>query len=166
MVSPVPAELTVLSLDLTGVGGNLDTAADLVRAHRPDVALVQHAPASLRWRSKRAALARKSAMFVATAHRPGGLLVMTTLAVSVHTTSYRTFADAGLSAAEVIRSGTRWQVGSTDLPLDDALPDGIADALPLVVGSGARILTNSAATIATTDAVGGSGVLAQLLAHG
>ena len=167
MSEPELTELRVLSFDVDGLRSGAESVADVIRQLRPDVVLVQGAPERLRWRSKRAALARQSALVVATAHRPGGLLVMTTLAVAVHGSSFRQLgAGSGVSSADVTLRGTRWRVASTNQSLGEALPAGMTGELRLVVGNGATIRAHGAVSVVSTDVVAESAVVAQLLAHG
>ena len=78
----------------------------------------------LRWRSKRAALARKSGMVVATANRPAGLLIMTTLAVRVVSTRFALLPKTSqlhqraVQFADIELRGARWSIASVHLSLD------------------------------------------------
>src|SRR4051794_41300058 len=74
------AELRLLSYNVRSLRDDAEAVAAVIGACRPDVVAVQEAPRVLRWRAKRAALARESGVLVATADRPGGLLIMTALA--------------------------------------------------------------------------------------
>src|SRR3954447_8573050 len=85
---PVMAELRLLTYNVRSLRDDADAVAAVIRACEPDVVAVQEAPRHLRWRSKRAALARRSGLLVATADRPGGLMLMTTLAVKVVSTRF------------------------------------------------------------------------------
>ena len=64
-------ELRLLSYNVRSLRDDRASVAAVIRACRPDVVAVQEAPRSLRWRSKRAALARTSGLVVATADREG-----------------------------------------------------------------------------------------------
>ncbi len=100
-------------------------AASVIRACEPDVVCVQEAPRFLRWRSKRAALARESGLVVATADRVGGLMLMTSLRVQVLSTSHVRLSkrpklhQRAVVCAEVAVDGERWSVASVHLSLDD-----------------------------------------------
>jgi len=73
------AELRLLSYNVRSLRDDADAVGDVIRGCAVDVVAVQEAPRFLRWRSKRAALARKSGLVVASAHRPGGLTVLTSM---------------------------------------------------------------------------------------
>lgn len=78
----------------------------------------------LRWRSKRAALARKSGLVVATADRPAGLMLMTSLAAHVHSTRFTTLPKSpdlhqrAVTVAEIELRGCRWAVASVHFSLN------------------------------------------------
>lgn len=101
-------------------------AAAVIRACEPDVVCVQEAPRFLRWRSKRAALAREAGLVVATADRVGGLMLLTSLRVDVRRTSHDTLSkrphlhQRAVVAAEVTFGGQDWTVASVHLSLDPA----------------------------------------------
>jgi endonuclease/exonuclease/phosphatase family metal-dependent hydrolase len=78
------ADLRVMTYNVRSLRDDVDALVEVVRAAAPDVLLVQEAPRFLRWRSKRAALARRCGLVVATADRPGGLCIMTSLRVSIN----------------------------------------------------------------------------------
>jgi endonuclease/exonuclease/phosphatase family metal-dependent hydrolase len=109
---------------------------------------VQEAPRFLRWRSKRAALARKSGLVVATADRPGGLLVLTSLAVEVEATGFALLPrtprlhQRAVSWADVSLRGDRWTVASVHFSLSreeraQHLPH-VLDALGVDEATGSR----------------------------
>src|SRR5205814_7033236 len=85
---------------------------------------VQEAPRMMRWRSKRAALARKSGLVVATADREGGLMVMTTLAVKVLARRFALLPKTpdlhqrAVCVADVELGGSRWSVASVHFSLN------------------------------------------------
>lgn len=119
------AELRVLSCNVQALPGGVRQLATLVRACTPDVVAVQGAPRMLRWRSKRAAIARTCGLVVATADRPGGLFLMTTLAVRVVSTN---FVQAA-AVAELELRGTPWIVASAGDSFD------VVAALPTSAGT-------------------------------
>lgn len=142
------AELHVMSYNVRSLRDDVDSVAAVVRACEPDVVAVQEAPRMLRWRSKRAALARKSGLLVGTANRPGGLLVMTSLAARVVSTRFVLLPKAAqlhqraVQFIDIELRGTRWTVASVHFSLDadervrhlDALWQLVAPAsAPLVV---------------------------------
>jgi len=117
-------DLRLLSYNVRSLRDDEDAVADVIRACEPDVVAVQEAPRALRWRSKRAALARKSGLVVATADRPGGLMVMTSLAAKVLSTRFtvlpksRDLHQRAVTVAELELRGARWAVASVHMSLD------------------------------------------------
>ncbi|MDQ1706487.1 MAG: hypothetical protein QOF18_2853 [Frankiaceae bacterium] len=117
-------ELRLLSYNVRSLRDDAQAVAAVIRACRPDVVAVQEAPRFLRWRSKRAALARESGLVVATADRPGGLMVMTTLAVKVVGTRFTLLPrtpklhQRAVCVADLELAGARWTVASIHLSLD------------------------------------------------
>ncbi|MBV9292186.1 MAG: endonuclease/exonuclease/phosphatase family protein [Frankiales bacterium] len=120
------AELRLLSYNVRSLRDDAAAVAEVIRACRPDVVAVQEAPRFLRWRSKRAALARESELVVATANRPGGLMLMTTLAVAVRGTGFALLPKTpklhqrAVCFADLELGGARWTIASIHLSLDDA----------------------------------------------
>lgn len=118
------AELRLLTYNVRSLRDDADAVAAVIRACEPDVVAVQEAPRALRWRSKRAALARKSGLVVATADRPGGLFVMTSIAAKVLSTGFARFPKSprlhqrAVAAAEVELRGARWTIASVHFSLD------------------------------------------------
>lgn len=118
-------ELRLLSYNVRSLRDDREAVAAVIRACEPDVVCVQEAPRFLRWRSKRAALARLSRLVVATADRTGGLMVMTSLRTRVVATSFARLPKSpklhqrAVVAATVELDGARWRVSSVHLSLDD-----------------------------------------------
>jgi endonuclease/exonuclease/phosphatase family metal-dependent hydrolase len=118
------AELRLLTYNVRSLRDDADAVAAVIRACEPDVVAVQEAPRKLRWRSKRAALARTSGLVVATADRTGGLMVMTSLAAKVVSTRFATLPRSpdlhqrAVSVAELELRGDRWTVASVHFSLD------------------------------------------------
>ncbi|MDQ1695064.1 MAG: hypothetical protein QOJ03_417 [Frankiaceae bacterium] len=118
------AELRLLSYNVRSLRDDAWAVSDVIRACAPDVVAVQEAPRFLRWRSKRAELARRSALLVATADRPGGLMLMTTLATTVVGTSFTLLPKSprlhqrAVCTADVELHGARWRVASIHFSLD------------------------------------------------
>jgi len=118
------AELRLLTYNVRSLRDDADAVAAVIRACQPDVVVVQEAPRKLRWRSQRAALARKSGLVVATADRPGGLMVMTSLAAKVLSTRFATLPKSrnlhqrAVTVAELELRGSRWAVASVHFSLD------------------------------------------------
>ena len=117
-------ELRVMTVDVGAYRGNVDALADAVRHAEPDVVAVIGAPRFLRWRSKRAALARRCGLVVATADRPGGLLIMTSLRAAVVDTSFALLPLSpggrrrSVVSAVVETLGARWRVAAVRLGAD------------------------------------------------
>jgi hypothetical protein len=119
-----------MSLDATLMRRDPAATVAAVTSARPDVIALTDAPRYQRWRSKRAAIARRLGMVVATADRQGGMFLVTTLRVTVVDTSFRlSSSSAGTSpavvAATIDLDGQRWRVvvaapgGAPDLPSDE-----------------------------------------------
>jgi endonuclease/exonuclease/phosphatase family metal-dependent hydrolase len=140
-----------MTYNVRSLRDDVDALASVVHECEPDVLLVQEAPRFLRWRSKRAALARQCGLVVATADRPGGLCIMTTLRVDVVSTSFALLSKTpkrhqrAVASAVVRSQGVRWRVASTHLSTDAAerrrhLPEirsvvEVDESGPLVVGA-------------------------------
>jgi endonuclease/exonuclease/phosphatase family metal-dependent hydrolase len=148
------AELRVMTYNVRSLRDDVDAIAAVVSAHDPDVLLVQEAPRFLRWRSKRAALARRCGLVVATTDRPGGLCVMTHLRAELRATSFallpktpKRHQRAVVTATVAVR-GAVWRVATLHLSTDAAErsahlpalltvlehPASASSAAPLVVG--------------------------------
>src|SRR5881227_1066636 len=108
------SELRVLSYNVRALRDDAEAVSDVIRACAPDVVCVQEAPRFLRWRSKRAAIARKAGLVVATADRPGGLMVMTSLRMHVAATRFTLLTKTpqlhqrAVCVAELVADGVRW----------------------------------------------------------
>jgi endonuclease/exonuclease/phosphatase family metal-dependent hydrolase len=120
------SELRLLTYNVRAFRDDRDSVAAVVRACRPDVVCVQEAPRFLRWRSKRAALARLSGLVVATADRTGGLMVMTSMRARVMSTSFTLLPSSprlhqrAVCTAVVSVDGALWAVASIHLSLSSA----------------------------------------------
>jgi len=118
------AELRLLTYNVRSLRDDVDAVAAVIRSCEPDVVCVQEAPRMLRWRSKRAALARRSGLVVATANRPGGLMLMTSLAAKVIATRFTLLPKTpdlhqrAVALAEVELRGSRWAIASVHLGVD------------------------------------------------
>lgn len=115
----------VLSYNIHGLRDDADAVSEVIRRCDVDIACIQEAPRFLRWRSKRAAVARKAGLVVATANRPGGLMLMTSLRVDVVSTHFSLLPKSpnlhqrAVCSAVVSVAGAQWSVASTHLSLDD-----------------------------------------------
>jgi endonuclease/exonuclease/phosphatase family metal-dependent hydrolase len=120
------AQLRVMTYNVRSLRDDVDALASVVRSCAPDVLLVQEAPRFARWRSKRADLARRCGLVVATADRPGGLCVMTALRVDVIETSFSLLPltsshhQRAMSGATLAFGGARWRVLSVHMSTDPA----------------------------------------------
>lgn len=175
------SELRILSWNVRSLRDDADVLARLVRDSSPDVVAVQEAPRFLRWRSRRAALARRCGLLVATADRPGGLLVMTSLRAAVRATSFTALPKAPrrhqrvVVTATIALDGALWRVAVTHLStvaaerrhhlpaLWSAVSDNAAGGAPLVLAADVNedpdgpVFTDLAARLQDCFAVGGSG---------
>lgn len=120
------SEIRVLSYNVRSLRDDVAALSRVVRECAPDVVAVQEAPRFLRWRSRRAALARRCGLLVATADRVGGLCVLTTLRAKVVSTSYAELPRTprlhrrAVVTATIDLAGARWRVASVHLSTDDA----------------------------------------------
>src|SRR3954447_6403540 len=118
------SELRLLTYNVRSLRDDAEAVSAVIAACRPDVVAVQEAPRFLRWRSKRAALARRSGLLVGTADRPGGLMILTTLAVRVRRTSFTLLPKTpklhqrAVCVADLELGGVTWRVGSLHYSLD------------------------------------------------
>jgi hypothetical protein len=138
------SELRVMTCNVRSRLGDVDVLTAVVRECAPDVLLVQGAPRLARWRSKRAALARRSGLVVATADRPGGVCVMTSLRVDVEATSFAVLPTAprrpqqAVAGATVRRDGARWYVASVQLGADRQESTAALGALSAAIEAASR----------------------------
>jgi endonuclease/exonuclease/phosphatase family metal-dependent hydrolase len=118
------SELRVLTWNVRSLRDDIDAIAAVVRDCAPDVMAVQEAPRFARWRSKRAELARRCGLLVATADRPGGLVVLTTLRCQVTGTSFTLLPKTpkrhqrAVTTATFTLDGVSWCLASTHLSTD------------------------------------------------
>ena len=117
-------ELRLLTYNVRSLRDDIGAVATVVREQAPDVVVVQEAPRFLRWRSKRASLARQCGLVVGTANRVGGLLVMTTLAARVVSTRFTLLPKSprlhqrAVELAEIELRGARWTIATVHFSLD------------------------------------------------
>lgn len=136
------ADLRLLSYNVRSLRDDADAVAAVVRACEPDVVAVQEAPRFFRWRSKRAALARKCGLVVATADREGGLLVMTSLAAHVLATRFDLLPKSpklhqrAVVATDIDLRGARWTIASVHFSLDASERVRHLDPLWVALGRG------------------------------
>lgn len=103
---------------------DLSSLAAAVRVAEPDVVTVLGSPRFLRWRSKRAAIARSCGLVVATADRPGGVFVMTSLRAAVVASSFTLLPLSprgrrrSAVAVTVATADGRWRVAGVRLGRD------------------------------------------------
>jgi endonuclease/exonuclease/phosphatase family metal-dependent hydrolase len=115
--------MRLLTYNVRSLRDDVQAVGAVIRAAKADVVCVQEAPRFLRWRSKRAALARTGGLVVATDDRLGGLAVFTDIRCRV---AHREFValsrTPGLHAraltwVDVDVDGQRWRVASMHLGL-------------------------------------------------
>src|SRR5438477_9166334 len=108
-------ELRVVTYNIHGLRDDAHAVSAVIRALGPDGVCIQEAPRFLRWRSKRAAIARRAGLVVATADRPGGLMLMTSLRARVVATRFTELSkrpqlhQRAVCAAVVELGGMRWR---------------------------------------------------------
>ncbi|MFI6231790.1 endonuclease/exonuclease/phosphatase family protein [Micromonospora echinospora] len=130
-----------------------DTAAlaEVVRAARPDVVIVQEGPRRFRWRSKCAALAESFGLVVGAGGLPAlGNLLLTSLRVRVHATRCQrfpltpgrhlrgaAFAECAVGGARFVLAGTHLSTDPTERPDQAALFRAEVEAArwPVLVGA-------------------------------
>jgi len=118
-------DLRLLSYNVKSLREDGEAASAVIRGCDVDVVAVQEAPRFLRWRSKRAALARRAHLVVATANRPGGLMLLTSLRAKVLDRAFTLLPKTpklhqrAVCAALLELDGARWAVASVHLSLSD-----------------------------------------------
>jgi endonuclease/exonuclease/phosphatase family metal-dependent hydrolase len=118
-------DIRVLSYNIRALRDDADAVAAVIRALAPDVVCVQEAPRFFRWRSKRAAIARRSGLVVATADRPAGLLILVSVRAQVVSTSFRLLSKStslhqrAVCSAALRIGGVPLDVATLHLSLDD-----------------------------------------------
>ena len=117
------SEIRLLTYNVRALRDDGDAVSEVIRALSPDVVCVQEAPRFLRWRSKRAAIARKAGLVVATANRPAGLMLMTSLRAQVISTHFALLSkrpklhQRAVCSAVLDIGGVHWRVASVHLSL-------------------------------------------------
>lgn len=150
------AELRVMSLDARAVVREPDKVRAAVASHGADVVAFHEAPRYLRWRSKRAKLARQLGMVVVTADRPGGMFVVTSLRADVVDHAFTmSSSSAGMSPAVVVatlevRGGT-WRVVVAATGGAPELPE--SDVPAVIVGGSGTIGVSSSLQVVSCDPV-------------
>ena len=118
--------MRLLSYNVRSLRDDKVAVVAVIRACQADVVCIQEAPRLFRWRSKCAALARESGMFVVTGGRvAGGMLLLARLGVDVEA-SYDVLLQKtprlhqrGLAVGVLRLQGERYAVASVHLSLDD-----------------------------------------------
>ncbi|MBV9096556.1 MAG: endonuclease/exonuclease/phosphatase family protein [Frankiaceae bacterium] len=171
-------DIRVLTYNIRALRDDAEAVSAVMRACAPDIVCVQEAPRFTRWRSKRAAIARKAGLVVATADRPAGLMILVSMRVQVVSTSFRLLPKSeslhqrAVCSALLRVGGVELTAASVHLSLDADerqrhLPELWA-ALPsrrdaLVVGAdaneepGGPVWTELSTTLRDAWAVAGSG---------
>lgn len=123
MASAVGVRL--LSYNVRSLRDDKHAVARIIRACEPDVVCIQEAPRFFRWRSKCAALARRSNLFVVTGGRPAAAMLLLA-AARVRVVGTRNVKlqrtpglhQRGLAMAVLELGGVRFGVASMHLSLD------------------------------------------------
>jgi len=146
---PDRALTRVLAYNIRALRDSRHAAPAVVRACAPDLACLQESPRFLRWRTRRAAIAREAGMVVVTGGRPaaGNLLLSSLRTEVVHAedvllTPSRGLHQRGLALAVVDLGGARLAVAATHLGLAKAER---ARHVPEVLGHLDRVATRFAA---------------------
>ena len=118
--------LRLLSYNVRALRDDNEALFRVIRAAHADVVCIQEAPRFLRWRSKVAAIARRSGLVVVTGGRPAGSnVIMSTLGVSVQATYDIGFSRdrgqyaRGMAVAVLHKDEARFAVAGTHLDLVD-----------------------------------------------
>lgn len=114
--------LRVLTYNVRSLRDDAAAVSRVIRDARPDVACIQEAPRFFRWRSKCAALARRSGMVIVTGGRDAGAnLVLSTLGVDVVAardvllSKNRGYHQRGVAMARLRHGGTEFAIVGTHL---------------------------------------------------
>jgi endonuclease/exonuclease/phosphatase family metal-dependent hydrolase len=114
----------VLTYNVRSMRDDAAAVARIISSAEPDVVCIQEAPRFLRWRSKCAAIARRSGLVVVTGGRTAaGNLVLSSLAVDVDSSVDLLFGREpllhrrGCALAVLRRGGSRFAVAGTHLDL-------------------------------------------------
>jgi endonuclease/exonuclease/phosphatase family metal-dependent hydrolase len=118
-------EVRLLSYNVRSLRDDAEAVSTVIRELKPDVVCIQEAPRFLRWRSKCAALARESGLYVVTGGRTAGaMLLMASLRVRVISsqdvllTKKRGLHQRGLAIAVLEIDGARFGAASMHLDLE------------------------------------------------
>jgi endonuclease/exonuclease/phosphatase family metal-dependent hydrolase len=120
------SDLRLLTYNIRALRDDADAVSEVIRACGADVVCIQEAPRFFRWRSKRAAIARKAGLLVATANQPAGLMLMVSMRTRVLATHFTLLSkrpqlhQRAVCAAAVEVGGAQWHVASVHLSLDAA----------------------------------------------
>jgi endonuclease/exonuclease/phosphatase family metal-dependent hydrolase len=127
----------LLSYNIRSLRDDADAVARVIRSAAPHVVCIQEAPRFFRWRSKCAALARRSGLVIVTGGRPAAAnMIFSTLAVNAITTRDVLFShddrrthQRGVALAVLSLGGAPFAVAGTHLDNVDALPARHVDEL-------------------------------------
>jgi endonuclease/exonuclease/phosphatase family metal-dependent hydrolase len=116
----------LLSYNIRALRDDTDAVTRVIRAAAPDVVCIQEAPRFLRWRSRCAALARRSGLVIVGGGRPAGSnLILSTLAVTVESSADVLFSkdprlhQRGTAIASLRLGSARFAVAGIHLDLKD-----------------------------------------------
>ena len=119
--------LRLLSYNVRSLRDDEAAVARVIRAAEPHVVCIQEAPRFVRWRSRCAALARRSGLVVVGGGRPAAAnLLLCTLGVEVHQVRDVRFShdrglhQRGMALALLSLRGSRFAIAGTHLDLEPA----------------------------------------------
>jgi endonuclease/exonuclease/phosphatase family metal-dependent hydrolase len=165
MTASAGPRLRILTYNVRSLRDDADAVARVIRSAEPHLACIQEAPRFARWRTKCAALARRSGMVVVTGGRTAaGNLILSSLAVDVVARRDQLLSrDRGLHQRGVALASLRWRgqhlgLASTHLDLE-------AQSRLRHVGEIERALADFlASTAAAAGAAAGAGPIATVVA--
>jgi hypothetical protein len=161
--------LRLVVVDGATLASESGRAVEIVCEARPDVVAVRIAPRRLRWRSKRAAIARRLGQVVATTDRPGGLVLLVSLRAQVSNTEFSRGSErpsSGLRSivsATVEVSGRQWRIVFAEGGVSSVL--GSHDA-PTVIVTPNKVTTLGDATVLSQEDLGVPGAVLAVVGRG
>jgi endonuclease/exonuclease/phosphatase family metal-dependent hydrolase len=146
-----PIDLRLLTYNVHGLRAGTAAVAEVIASVAPDVAVLQEAPAGVRWRTRCSELARQSGLYVVAGGRPSvGNLLLCSPRVAVETASAGLFSRTpklprrGFASAVLVVSGAR--VGVVGVHLGLNLPERRRHASE-IAETVARLRTRGGATV-------------------
>jgi hypothetical protein len=161
--------LRLVAVDGATLAGESGRAVDVVREARPDVVAVRNAPRRLRWRSKRAAIARRLGLVVATTDRPGGLVLLVALRAQVGQVAFVRGPERperrrrSVVSAVVEVSGAQWRIVLAE---GDVLSSLGSHDPPKVIVTPNKVTTLGDATVLSQEDLGVPGAVLAVVGRG